>query len=210
MNFRKTFKGLRGVILVPKNYVADFGPLRLFSEVFRKKLQHTFPKMREGVKGRLESFRKIIRFGSPKRPFKGCLLNSDYLISPTIYSYRKQDKKWEKWNVVPSCWCPYLDQIRWICHWFHTSGQIHWREKKEKSTAINRCSCLSSVGQWRCVKIESKLVYLSRYLAPCLSRIRADSNRILISFMSVFFLPRILFVTVHCVSALIVYISVPR
>ena len=122
--------------------------------------------MREGVKGRLESFRKIIRFGSPKRPFKACLLNSDYLISPTIYSYRKQDKKWEKWNVVPSCWCPYLDQIRWICHRFHTSGQIQCRKKKEKSTAINRCSCLSSVGQWRCVKIESKLVYLSRYLAP--------------------------------------------
>ena len=35
---------------------------------FRKKLQHNFPKMRGGVKGRLELFRKFIRFGRGKFP----------------------------------------------------------------------------------------------------------------------------------------------
>ena len=36
---------------------------------FRKKLQHNFPKMSGGgVKGRLELFRKFIRFGRGMRP----------------------------------------------------------------------------------------------------------------------------------------------
>ena len=37
---------------------------------FRKNLQHNFPKMRggRGVKGRLELFRKFIRFGRGMRP----------------------------------------------------------------------------------------------------------------------------------------------
>ena len=35
---------------------------------FRKNLQHNFPKMRGGVKGRLELFRKFIRFGRGKLP----------------------------------------------------------------------------------------------------------------------------------------------
>ena len=35
---------------------------------FRKKLQHNFPKMR-GVKGRLELFRKFIRFGRGMLPY---------------------------------------------------------------------------------------------------------------------------------------------
>ena len=34
---------------------------------FGKKLQHDFPKMR-GVKGRLELFRKFIRFGCVRHP----------------------------------------------------------------------------------------------------------------------------------------------
>ena len=32
------------------------------------KLQHDFPKMRTGVKGRLEIFQKLIRFGVVTRP----------------------------------------------------------------------------------------------------------------------------------------------
>ena len=49
MNFQKTSKGGGGVIFNPKIYVADFGPLyTALSDVFRKKLQHNFPKMRGG------------------------------------------------------------------------------------------------------------------------------------------------------------------
>ena len=53
MNFRKTSKGEGevGVILNPKNYVADFGPLyRFFFGTLAKKMQHNFPKMRGGSK----------------------------------------------------------------------------------------------------------------------------------------------------------------
>ena len=35
------------------------------------KLQYNLTKVRGGVKGRLEFFRKFIRFGSVTRPFKG-------------------------------------------------------------------------------------------------------------------------------------------
>ena len=41
---------------------------------FRKNLQHKFPKMRGGVKGRLELFRKFIRFGRGRRPLVPCVL----------------------------------------------------------------------------------------------------------------------------------------
>ena len=37
---------------------------------FRKILQHNFPKMRGGVKGRLELFRKFIRFGCVRLPLR--------------------------------------------------------------------------------------------------------------------------------------------
>ena len=33
-----------------------------------KKLQHDYPKMRGGVKDRLDFSQKLIRFGSPTRP----------------------------------------------------------------------------------------------------------------------------------------------
>ena len=36
-----------------------------------KNLQHNFPKMRGGVKGRLELFRKFIRFGGGRHPLEG-------------------------------------------------------------------------------------------------------------------------------------------
>ena len=53
-----------------KNYVADFCHYRrYFGHEFQKKLQHNFPKMSGGaVKGRLELFRKFIRFGRGRRP----------------------------------------------------------------------------------------------------------------------------------------------
>ena len=41
-----------------------------------KNLQHNFPKMRGGVKGRLELFRKFIRFGGGRLPLVSNLLQS--------------------------------------------------------------------------------------------------------------------------------------
>ena len=46
----------------PKNFVADLS-------TSRKKAQHSFPKRgRVGIRGRLEVFRKFIRFGEERRP----------------------------------------------------------------------------------------------------------------------------------------------
>ena len=51
MIFQKMSKEGGGVTFNPKNYVADFGPLkRDFSDTFQIKLQHDFPKIR-GVGG---------------------------------------------------------------------------------------------------------------------------------------------------------------
>ena len=71
MNFRKSPKGGgEGVIFNPKIYITDFCHYRrYFVHEFRKKLQYDFPKMRGGgVKGRLELFRKFIRFGVARLP----------------------------------------------------------------------------------------------------------------------------------------------
>ena len=63
-DLRKVPKG-KGVIFNSKIYIADFCHYRRsFGHEFRKNLQYDFPKMRGGgVKGRLELFRKFIRFG---------------------------------------------------------------------------------------------------------------------------------------------------
>ena len=71
MNFRKTSEGGGGVISDPKNYVA------LFS-VKEKRNGHRFPgksatlfsknRVRGGVRGRLEVFRKFIEFGPGRSP----------------------------------------------------------------------------------------------------------------------------------------------
>ena len=46
--FSEKLQGV-GDIFNPKIYIADFGPLyRASSDVYRKKLQYNFPKMREG------------------------------------------------------------------------------------------------------------------------------------------------------------------
>ena len=42
---------------------------------FGKNLQHNFPKMRGGIKDRLELFRKFIRFGRGRLPLYLCKLN---------------------------------------------------------------------------------------------------------------------------------------
>ena len=47
---------------------------------FQKKLQHDFPKMREGVKGPLELFRKFICFGSEFSK----VISSNWLASETM------------------------------------------------------------------------------------------------------------------------------
>ena len=67
--FSEKLQGV-GDIFNPKIYIADFGPLyRASSDVYRKKLQYNFPKMRGGgVEGRLECFRKFIQFGSATLP----------------------------------------------------------------------------------------------------------------------------------------------
>ena len=69
--FGKVPKG-GGIIFIfnPKTYIEYFGPLyRFFSDVFRKKLQCNFPKIRGGgIEGQLEFFQKFIRFGSAIRP----------------------------------------------------------------------------------------------------------------------------------------------
>ena len=58
-----------------KIYVADFGPIYvgLFSDDFRKKMQHDFPKMWGG--GGLQVVRKFIRFGSLTRPLLSIINN---------------------------------------------------------------------------------------------------------------------------------------
>ena len=42
--------------------------IRTFVAILSRNPQHDFPKMRGGVKGRLELFRSFIRFGVPIRP----------------------------------------------------------------------------------------------------------------------------------------------
>ena len=69
--FSEKFQRGGEVIFNPKIYVADFCHFRrYFGHEFQKKLQHNFPKMsgEGGVKGRLELFRKFIRFGRGMRP----------------------------------------------------------------------------------------------------------------------------------------------
>ena len=81
MNFRKSSKG-GGVIFNPKIYVADFCHYRLyFGHEFQKKICNiTFRKCffseneGRGVRGRLELFRKFIRFGRGRRPLSRPLL----------------------------------------------------------------------------------------------------------------------------------------
>ena len=59
--FSEKFKRGGRVILKPKIYITDFGPLYgALNRDFRKRLQ--------GVKGRLEYFRKFICFGAVTRP----------------------------------------------------------------------------------------------------------------------------------------------
>ena len=70
-NFRKTSKWWwGGGFLSIEKYVADFGPLHRdnFGCFPKKKLQHNFPKIRGGVKGRLKLFQKFARFCSLTRP----------------------------------------------------------------------------------------------------------------------------------------------
>ena len=44
--------------------------IRTFVAILSRKAQHDFPKMRGGVKGRLELFRKFIRFGGAICPLQ--------------------------------------------------------------------------------------------------------------------------------------------
>ena len=69
MNFRKSSERGGGSFSIQKFMLQIFAIIDDTSVMnFRKNLQHNFPKMRGGVKGRLEHFRKFIRFGRGKRP----------------------------------------------------------------------------------------------------------------------------------------------
>ena len=60
-----------GSFSIQKFMVQIWNPhIEIFSDVFLKKLQHNFPKMRGRIKGRLNFFRKLIHFGSLNRPLK--------------------------------------------------------------------------------------------------------------------------------------------
>ena len=63
MNFGESSKRGLGVIFNPEMLDLLRG---LFKHEIIRKLQHYFPKVREAVEGRLEHFRKFIRFvGAP-------------------------------------------------------------------------------------------------------------------------------------------------
>ena len=69
MNFRKNCKGTEGGeggLFSIQKFMLQILDLYagLFEQEIGKNLQHDFPKMRRGVKGRLELFQKFIRFGS--------------------------------------------------------------------------------------------------------------------------------------------------
>ena len=91
MNFRKSSQG-GGVISNPKIYVADFchykGVLR--SWILEKICNMIFRKWGggEGVKGRLDLFRKFIRFGRdklPLGPISNCFEN--------VFSFEKRRRR---------------------------------------------------------------------------------------------------------------------
>ena len=68
LNFRKTCKGTgggEGGLFSIQKFMLQILDLYagLFEHEIGKNLQHDFPKMRRGVKGRLELFQKFIRFG---------------------------------------------------------------------------------------------------------------------------------------------------
>ena len=67
MNFRKNSEGGLGV-----GHKQGYLSMKLIQRgLFRlclKKLQYNFPKMRRGIKVRLELFQKIIRFGGARLP----------------------------------------------------------------------------------------------------------------------------------------------
>ena len=48
--------------------------IRTFVAILSRNPRYNFPKMRGGVKGRLELFRKFIRFGRGRRPLVPCVL----------------------------------------------------------------------------------------------------------------------------------------
>ena len=95
MNFRKGSKGGGGggVISDPKHHILQISlyiedifdskiiPKRANVDVSPKNRQYDFPKMRGGVKGRLERFRKFIRFGSRRHPLGGGLTQSKRILS---------------------------------------------------------------------------------------------------------------------------------
>ena len=71
--FGKFPKGRGGGHFQSKNLYCRFLPLFIDDTSvmnFENNLQHNFPKMRGGVKGRLELFRKSIRFGGARLPLR--------------------------------------------------------------------------------------------------------------------------------------------
>ena len=66
-------------------YLALMPPCLYATKSIIKKLQHNFPKMRGGVKGCLEFFQKVIRFGSGTLPLSPLSPSQGYLSPPSPY-----------------------------------------------------------------------------------------------------------------------------
>ena len=66
--------------------------LHICNHIHYKNLHHNFPKMRGGVKGRLEFFQKIIRFGSGILPL---VQSMPFLVNSETWS----DRKLETYNI---------------------------------------------------------------------------------------------------------------
>ena len=82
----KVQRGGRGVIVSPKNYVADFGPLNraFWAWNHDKKLQHDFPKMRgEGGLRPVGKFPKIHTFWR-RHPSLTCARTTVKTVAPRV------------------------------------------------------------------------------------------------------------------------------
>ena len=93
-----------GVIFNPKNYIADFGPLQgLFSDIVRKKLQYSFPKMREGESKAVWNFSEnssdLVAPPFPSLTMQNCIkfIHVDGVWKRTIVLF---NWVWLEWEIV--------------------------------------------------------------------------------------------------------------
>ena len=118
MNFRKSSE-------IPKINIADFCHYRwYFGHEIRKNLQHDVPKMRDGVKGRLELFQKFIRCGGAGLPLVKRLMEG------------VQPKGWASCCWLLSQWTGGL--VGHACRWKDFQANEDFLKKNTFSKAGNR------------------------------------------------------------------------